>query len=257
MLSPDALRDLVDRYLAALRWSDDTGALGAAMRYATEGGGKRIRPVVCLAVVEAAGAPPTEALAAATALELVHTFSLVHDDLPAMDNDDERRGRPTVHRAFDEGVALLAGDALLVEAFRLALTYDDPEVARELAEATAGMIGGQYLDIAVATADSALASRLKTGRLFAAAVGMGLTVAGLDAAEQVPWRRFADDLGQLFQLADDLIDGDGHVSRVGEADTRALAARTRDNAIMCLGTIEGDTAVLVEIVGIVAHRAGL
>ena len=116
------------------------------MRYALEGG-KRIRAVICLATAEAAGAEPEAALPAAAALELVHAFSLVHDDLPALDDDDERRGRPSAHVAFGEGVALLAGDALLAEAFRLALTYQDAGAARELAEATLGMIGGQYLDI--------------------------------------------------------------------------------------------------------------
>ena len=132
------------------------------MRYALGGGGKRIRPVLCLATTEAAGGRAESALPAALALELVHTFSLVHDDLPAMDDDDERRGRPSTHIAFGEGAALLAGDALLAAAFGLVLRYDRPEPARELVDAALGMIGGQYLDIT--SADVALEDlhRLKT-----------------------------------------------------------------------------------------------
>ena len=132
------------------------------MRYALEGG-KRIRAVICLATAEAAGAEPETALPAAGALELVHAFSLVHDDLPALDDDDERRGRPSAHMAFGEGIALLAGDALLVEAFRLVLSYPTSDAALELAEATLGMIGGQYLDITGADDDLAELHRLKTG----------------------------------------------------------------------------------------------
>ena len=112
------------------------------MRYALGGGGKRIRPVICLATTEAAGGTVEHALPAALGLELVHTFSLVHDDLPALDDDDERRGRPSLHVAFGEGVALLAGDALLAEALHLALGDGRPEPVRELAEAALGMIGG-------------------------------------------------------------------------------------------------------------------
>ncbi len=148
------------------------------LRYSLESGGKRIRPVLCLAVTEAAGGSIEDALPAAAAVELVHTFSLVHDDLPAMDDDDERRGRPSAHVAFGEGVALLGGDALLAEALRLALTYESPAIARELADATLGMIGGQYRDITGDDVDLEQLHRLKTGRLFVAAVRTGLEVAG-------------------------------------------------------------------------------
>src|SRR6185312_15210498 len=145
MRAPDELLRLVEDYLAGLTLSPDLGAQRESMLYALEGG-KRIRAVICLGTAEAAGGDVDAALPAAAALELVHAFSLVHDDLPAMDDDDERRGRPSAHAAFGEGVALLAGDGLLVEAFRLALTYSSTGVARELADATLGMIGGQYLD---------------------------------------------------------------------------------------------------------------
>ena len=153
------------------------------MRYPLESGGKRVRPVISLAVTEAAGAVAEHCLPAAAAVELVHTFSLVHDDLPAMDDDDERRGRPSAHVAFDEATALLAGDALLVEAFRLALSYPTPMVGRELAEATLAMIGGQYRDVTGDTADLAALHRLKTGALFSAAVGVALWVAEVPEAD--------------------------------------------------------------------------
>ena len=147
MRAPDELRDAVEAYLAGLPLAPELGRLEEALRYALESGGKRIRPVLCLAVAEAAGGSVDETLPAAAAVELVHTFSLVHDDLPALDDDAERRGRPSAHVVFGEGVALLAGDALLAEAFRLVLTYEDPRLARELVAATLGMIGGQHRDI--------------------------------------------------------------------------------------------------------------
>src|SRR5688572_16478510 len=147
MRTPDELRDAVEAYLGSLTFAPELGALEDALRYVLESGGKRVRPVLCLAVAEAAGGDVERALPAAGAIELVHTFSLVHDDLPALDDDDERRGRPSAHVAHGEGVALLAGDALLAEAFRLALAYDDPAPARELVDATPGMIGGQPRDI--------------------------------------------------------------------------------------------------------------
>ena len=169
--------------------------LAEPMRYALGGGGKRIRPVLCLATTEAAGGDVHAAVPAATALELVHTFSLVHDDLPALDDDDERRGRPTAHVAHGEGVALLAGDALLGLALRLALTYDRPEPARELADATLGMIAGQYLDITHADVALEDVHSLKTGRLFAAAIGLGIWVADVPERDHGPWRAFGEELG--------------------------------------------------------------
>ncbi len=145
--SPDELRALVEGYLGELAFTPELGGLEEALRYPLESGGKRVRPVIALAVGEAAGAAAEQVLPAAAAVELVHTFSLVHDDLPALDDDDERRGRPSAHVAFGEATALLAGDALLAEAFRLALSYPAPLVGRELAQATLAMIGGQYRDV--------------------------------------------------------------------------------------------------------------
>jgi geranylgeranyl diphosphate synthase type II len=254
MLAPDALRDLVERGLQEQVLAPELGELEGALRYALEGGGKRIRPVICLATAEAAGAPPTEALSAALALELVHTFSLVHDDLPAMDDDDERRGRPSAHVAFTEAVALLAGDALLAEGLRLALSYERPEVALELVDATLGMIGGQYLDITGRDADLAELHRLKTGRLLAASVGLGLWVAGLEAGEQSPWRAFGEELGLLFQAVDDVLDGDGYAARLGIEGARGVAQDAARRARARLDDVEADTSVLAALVGELAVR---
>src|SRR5262249_18667330 len=203
---------------------------------------------------EAAGSDPEAALPAAAALELVHAFSLVHDDLPCMDDDRERRGRPSTWAQFGEGVGLLAGDALLAEAFRLALAYPTPDVARELAQATLGMIGGQYLDIGGSDVDLSQLHRLQTGRLFAASVGLGLWVAGVPASEQGPWRAFSEELGLLFQIVDDVLDGDGYALRLGADGARALAGEAAARARDRLEAVDRDTSVLTEIVDALAVR---
>lgn len=250
----DELRTAVDAYIGALAFAPELDRLGEALRYTLEPGGKRVRPVLCLAVAESAGASIESALPAAAALELVHTFSLVHDDLPALDDDAERRGRPSAHVAFGEGVALLAGDALLVEAIRLALTYDAPAVARELADATAGMIGGQHRDIAGDDADLEELHRLKTGRLFAAAVSLGLEVADVPESARSPWLAFGDDAGLLFQVVDDLLDGDGLVSRLGRAETERVAEAVAARARARLDELAADTSVLRDLLDTFAVR---
>ena len=254
MQAPDDLARRVDSGLEDLVLHPELGGLAVPMRYALGGGGKRIRPVLCLATAEAAGGTVEDALPAALALELVHSFSLVHDDLPALDDDDERRGRPSAHVAYGEGVALLAGDALLGEALRLALAYERPEPARELAQAALGMIGGQYLDIM--RADVALEDlhRLKTGRLFAAAVGLGLWVADVPEADQAPWRAFGEELGVLFQAVDDVIDGDGYAAALGVDGARDVAANAAGRAHTRLEAIDADTSILAEIVDSLAVR---
>ena len=252
--SPEELRTLVERYLGELAFTPELGTLEEALRYPLDAGGKRVRPVLSLAVAEAAGAAPEDALPAAAAVELVHTFSLVHDDLPALDDDDERRGRPSAHVAFGEATALLAGDALLAEAFRLALSYPSPAVGRELAQATLAMIGGQHRDVTDDTADLASLHRLKTGALFSAAVGVGLHVATVPDAEQASWRAFGDELGPLFQLVDDLLDGDGSVEAHGVEETRRLADEAAARAQRRLAAIPADTSVLAGIVTDLAAR---
>src|SRR5512132_3248816 len=186
-------RELIEAYLAGLPFADELGALTDAMRYSLDGGGKRIRPVLCLVTGEALGAAPDELLPAAAAVELAHTFGMVHDDLPALDDDDVRRGRPTSHVEYDEATAILNGDALLAQAFELALSYPGPEVARELSRATLGMIGGQYDDVQGGDGDLARRHSLKTGRLFEAAVGCALAVAGTAETEWEHWRGFASE----------------------------------------------------------------
>ncbi len=255
MRSPDQHRERIEDFLAGLALSEELGRLDEVVRYALEGGGKRIRPVLCLATTEAAGGDPDQALGAAAAIELVHSFSLVHDDLPALDDDEQRRGRPTVHVRFGEAQAILAGDALLNEAFALALAYEEPYVGRELALATSGMIGGQYLDINGSRDDRMELNRLKTARLFEASVGCGLWVAGIPADEQERWREFGAEFGALYQVVDDLLDDDGLVKERGRPATLELAAATEARAREKLDAIDADTSVLAGLVGELAARA--
>lgn len=277
MRSSDELRELVDAELERLPLTEELGELEGALRYSLLGGGKRIRPVLCLATGEALGRDANEILPAACALELVHTFSLVHDDLPALDDDDLRRGQPSSHVRFGEGVAILAGDALLTEAFRLVLGYPTPEPARELAAATLGMIGGQYVDV---TTDGDLDAdglvhlhELKTGRLLRASVTCAVAVAGLPPREREPWARFGEELGLLFQIVDDILDATGtaaelgktpgkdeaagkvtYVSLHGLARARELADAARARVNERLADLPADTTVLAELVSTIRDR---
>jgi geranylgeranyl diphosphate synthase, type II len=253
--APDELRALVEAYLAGLEWWPELHGQAESMRYAVSMGGKRVRPVLALAVGEAVGAGPERILPAAAAMELVHNFSLVHDDLPALDNDEERRGKPSVWAAYGEGTALLAGDGLLAEAFRLACSYPSPHVARELAETTLGMIGGQYLDTMEPGADLATVHRLKTGRLFYGSVTMALWAAEVPEAEQAPWRAFAEELGMLFQVVDDILDGDGFVETHGIEGARRIADDAAVRARAALDEVDADTSVLAGIVDNLAVRS--
>src|SRR5438309_1178335 len=253
MRSPDELRALVEGYLGELALTPELHGQAESVRYALVGG-KRVRAVICLATAEAAGAEPDAALPAAASLELVHAFSLVHDDLPALDNDAERRGRPSTWAQYGEAVAVLAGDALLAEAFRLALSYPSPHAGRELAQATLGMIGGQYLDITTSAPDEATLHKLKTGCLFAAAVGLALWAAEVREREQGPWRAFGDELGLLFQIVDDILDGDGYVATHGEEGARRLADQAASRARERLGGVPADTSALGHIVDGLATR---
>jgi geranylgeranyl diphosphate synthase, type II len=253
--APDELKAIVEDYLEQLDLWPELHGQAEAARYAfLEMGGKRVRPVICLAVGEAIGAEPEQVLPAAAALELVHNFSLVHDDLPSLDDDEERRGKPSVWAAYGEGKALLAGDALLAEAFRLAASYPSSAVVRELAEATLGMIGGQYLDTVEPETDLETVHRLKTGRLFYASVTLALQAAELPAHAQRSWRSFADELGMLFQVVDDILDGDGFVLARGVDGARRLADDAAARARAALDQVDGDTAVLAEIVDELAVR---
>jgi geranylgeranyl diphosphate synthase type II len=248
---PDQLRALFEVYLDELALTPELGTLAEPMRHAL--GGKRVRPILCLATGDALGAHPEALLPAAAAVELVHSFSLVHDDLPALDDDRERRGAPSVWARYDEATAILAGDALLAEAFRLALSYPTGAVARELVDATLGMIAGQWLDIRGQGPRDDL-HRLKTGALFSASIGCALSALDLPAAEQEPWRDFAAELGLLFQIVDDVLDGDGYVLDVGEDGARRLADEAAERALGRLQELDADTATLEAIVADLAVR---
>ena len=255
MRSPDEHRERIEDFLAGLELTEELGQLDKVVRYALAGGGKRIRPVLCLATTEAAGGDPARALPAAAALELVHSFSLVHDDLPALDDDEQRRGRPTVHVRFGEAQAILAGDALLNEAFSLVLGYEQPHVGRELALATSGMIGGQYLDINGGREDQLELNRLKTARLFEASIGCGLWVAQVPVASQQEWRGFGAEFGILYQVVDDLLDGDGLVRERGRPATLELATAKEALVRAKLDAIDADTSVLAGLVDELEARA--
>jgi geranylgeranyl pyrophosphate synthase len=221
----------------------------AAMRHLLFPGGKRLRPALALAGAECAGAPCERALPMAVAVELVHVWSLIHDDLPCMDDDAERRGRPTVHVAFGEATAVLAGDALLAAAFgALAEAKAEPTRAvaalRELSRAAgaSGLVGGQQDDLAaearVAAAIEAVHAR-KTGALFAAAVAGGAALGGAPEDAQARLRRFGTQLGVAFQIADDLLDagddtGSSLVAAIGAAAARDRAEELLGSALRLL-----------------------
>ena len=239
---PDELRERVERYLEGLRFSteDGTAGLAEAMRYSLLAGGKRIRPVLALAASRALGEEPGRVLPTAAAIELIHTYSLIHDDLPAMDDDDLRRGRPTCHIAYGENVAILAGDGLFAEAYRLVLKEQDGEPERLLAAlrtisdaiGVGGMVGGQYVDVA---GDAELGEdglrhmhELKTGRLIAASVAVAPALLGAPEPARAALERFGAEIGVLFQIVDDILDVTGSEADMGKqtgADER-LGKRT-------------------------------
>jgi geranylgeranyl diphosphate synthase, type II len=236
---PVELQEKVDAYLEQLRFAAEPGTarLEEAMRYSLLAGGKRIRPVLTLATAEAVGRAPDEVLPLAAAIEMIHTYSLIHDDLPAMDDDGLRRGKPTCHVAFGEDVAILAGDGLFAEALRLALDQQQGDPANVIAAITEvvtaagthGMVGGQFLDVAGSErADSRAGGarehsislrrlhELKTGALIAASVGSVLALEGNDGPATMPFRRFAAELGVLFQIVDDILDVTGDEAELGK-----------------------------------------
>jgi farnesyl diphosphate synthase len=247
--------------------------LVAAMRLGALGGGKRLRPFLTLECAQLFGVGAEAAVGAAAALECVHCYSLIHDDLPAMDDDDLRRGKPTVHRAFDEWTAILAGDALLTLAFELLAlpaTHPDPGVRSELiaalarASGPAGMAGGQCLDLeadklglpqAPGLAHVEQLQAMKTGALFGYACEAGAILGRVDAARRAGLAQFGARLGAAFQIADDLLDLEGQAAVMGKAtgkDKRKAtlvsvlgAARARAR----LGVLEAEAIALLEPFG--------
>jgi geranylgeranyl diphosphate synthase type II len=272
---PEDLRALVDAKLERLRFAAHpaTTGLEEAMRYSLLAGGKRVRPVLALATARALGTEPAHYLPVAAALELIHTYSLIHDDLPAMDDDGLRRGLPTAHVKYGEDVAILAGDGLFAEAIGL-FCEQTGEPARvlaalsELAAATGvdGMVGGQYVDVIGEAADAEALRALhglKTGRLIAAAVGVVLALEGVAEPETIPYRRFSGELGVLFQIVDDILDVTGsdeqlgkprgsderhgkltYVSLFGLERARELAAESHAKATVALDEAGGESGDL-------------
>ncbi|MBU1254001.1 MAG: polyprenyl synthetase family protein [Alphaproteobacteria bacterium] len=210
---------------------DTSARLVEAMRYAAIGGGKRVRPLLLAAVADLYGVDRTAAIHAGCAVEAIHAYSLIHDDLPCMDDDDLRHGKPTVHRAFDEATAVLAGDALHALAFDILVRPEitgDPFVRAELVGALArasgheGMAGGQMMDMVADGQDYDLRQvtrlqQLKTGALLAASVEMGAILGRVTPEGRVHWRAYARDIGLAFQIADDLLDVEGDPAKAGKA----------------------------------------
>jgi geranylgeranyl diphosphate synthase, type II len=283
---PDDLRALIERYLNGLTFSDaaQTAGLEEAMRYSLLAGGKRIRPVLALATARAAGVEPESVLPAAAAIELIHTYSLIHDDLPPMDDDELRRGRPTSHVVYGENVAILAGDGLFAEALRLICERQEGgrehvlKALTELARATGveGMVGGQYVDVTEEDLDADGLRRLhalKTGRLIAASVRIPLILANVGEPETITYRRFAEELGVLFQIVDDILDVTGseeelgkprgsderhgkltYVSLFGLDRARDLAAASHAKVRAALAGIAGETGDLELITDFIYTR---
>jgi geranylgeranyl pyrophosphate synthase len=266
-----------------------TARLCEAMRYSVLGGGKRLRALLVYTTGEAFGATRALLDAPAAAVEIIHAYSLIHDDLPAMDDDDLRRGRPSCHRAFDEGTAILAGDALQAYAFEVLAvrTAELADAARiqmlvTLAAAigTHGMAGGQAIDLGavgrrLSAGELELMHRRKTGALITASVELGAQAAGtLAAAEQDALRRYGDELGLAFQIQDDILDVTGDTTTLGKPQgsdalrekpnypsilgldaARALAARHRDAALAAIATLGSRAGLLREMAHFVVDRA--
>ncbi|MCB9646403.1 MAG: polyprenyl synthetase family protein [Deltaproteobacteria bacterium] len=255
------------------------GRLAEAMAYALLSEGKRLRPALVLGAAHAVGAPLDDVLPAACAVEMIHAYSLVHDDLPIMDDDDERRGRPSTHVKFDEATALLVGDALLTEAF--ALVADGAPLGAgaqvpgerraaatvELARGAgaAGMVGGQADDLAAELAETSGGAtaplplvvsihRRKTGRLIQAAAAMGAQYGGGSPEAVQALRRFGAGVGLAFQLVDDALDGDGVARLTSPDEARAQGAAETEAALAALDMFGPRAAPLIDLVRKMAER---
>ncbi len=249
----------LDRALPAA--SDRPRELAEAMRYSIFSGGKRLRPILCLAAAEAAGGELQPALPAAMAVEILHTYTLVHDDLPCMDDDDERRGKPTLHKAYGEANAVLAGDALLTLAFQILATSPATDALPELIHTLsvraggAGVIGGQWEDIRCSgssdPATIAFVHQHKTADLFYAAIRMGALSVTRDPERIEPLSTYGNALGLAFQIIDDILDGTPDTGEPADEltclslwsldEAKREAARLTGEAIEALGALPGPT----------------
>jgi geranylgeranyl diphosphate synthase type II len=224
----DRLLPLIDARLTSRFEGGEAARLAEGMRYSLEAGGKRVRPILCLLAAEALGGSAEAALPGAIALEFVHTYSLIHDDLPAMDDDDLRRGRPTNHKVFGEGPAILAGDGLLTEAFAVLAESGRADAVALLAEAAGwrGMVGGQALDLEgeeltrqgrpYDLAHLQTIHRLKTGALLRVSCELGGLLAGAGADQRQALRAYGEALGLAFQIQDDILDATSTEATLGK-----------------------------------------
>src|SRR5215216_189297 len=279
-----------EAYLEGLIFSEEPrlSKLVEVMRYSMLGGGKRVRPTLCMEVASVFGTEPDLVLPSAAAIELIHTYSLVHDDLPAMDDDDFRRGRPTAHKKYGEAMAILAGDAFFGEALTLITVHQEGsceqvlEVVRDLADSTGvnGMVGGQVMDVdqtgvgaGVDLETLNMIHAYKTGALIKSSARIGAILAGAGGEEQAAVSEYASELGLCFQIVDDVLDAtstrdtlgksagsdaeQGKATFVGvyglEGATRE-ADKVLERALAALSRLEGDTSGLRELAFFVRHR---
>jgi geranylgeranyl diphosphate synthase, type II len=283
-------RRAFEDYLRGLRFTSEArlGGLEGAMRYSMLAGGKRVRPALCMETAWIFGAEPSHVLPSAAAIELIHTYSLIHDDLPAMDDDDYRRGRPTAHREFGEAMAILAGDAFFGEALTLITIHQKGsceqilEVVRELAGSTGvnGMVGGQVMDMdqtgRAETTDPEtlyMIHEYKTGALIKSSARIGAMLAGATGQEQAAVSEYASQLGLCFQIVDDVLNATSTREELGKSagsdaeqgkatfagvfgleGAKREADRAAKKALAALSKVDGDTSGLQELAYFVRHR---
>jgi geranylgeranyl diphosphate synthase type II len=286
----EAHRRHFEEYLHGLRFTEETRLEGleGAMRYSMLAGGKRVRPTLCMEVAWIFGAEPSLVLPSAAAIELIHTYSLIHDDLPAMDDDDYRRGMPTAHKKFGEAMAILAGDAFFGEALTLITVHQQGscervlDVVRELADSTGvnGMVGGQIMDMdqtgrgEITDPETLyMIHKYKTGALIKSSARIGAILAGANREEQEAVSEYASELGMCFQIVDDVLNATSTSEDLGKsagsdaAQGKATfvgvfgldgAKREADGAakraLGALSLVDGDTSGLQELAYFVRHR---
>lgn len=249
----------LDRYLPSPKVKPQS--IHEAMRYAVFPGGKRIRPVLTLASFEACGGKGDSIMPIACAIELIHSYTLIHDDLPCMDNDDYRRGRPSCHKKFSEALALLAGDALLTLAFHLLSESGNMKVINEISRAvgSSGTIGGQVVDIETMgkkrnKQDLDYITSHKTGRLFEISVKAAGLYKGIGEKKIKALGDFGRHIGFTFQLVDDLVDRDGSAGIYGDSHVRKMAGLLTKRAKACLDVFGKKASRLTDIADLILER---
>ena len=283
-------RRAFEEYIGGLRFTDEPRLAGLeeAMRYSMLAGGKRVRPTLCMEVAWVCGTDPSRVLPSAAAIELIHTYSLIHDDLPAMDDDDFRRGRPTAHKKFGEATAILAGDAFFGEALTLITVRQEGsceqvlEVVRELADSTGvnGMVGGQIMDMdqtgvgaGVDLETLYMIHKYKTGALIKSSARIGAILAGAGEDEQAAVSEYASELGLCFQIVDDVLNATSTSDTLGKSagsdaeqgkatfvgaygleGARQEADRVLEKALSALDRLDGDASGLRDLAFFVRHR---